>query len=118
MAGGGNYIPTTTYRSYPYASSVFPLNLLGSAYVSLPDYGNYISHQYCTYYGVVIHQQGLGFAGFEKIKTLDYMLNMESIETKDPEMFGVTTQVSSPCYHAAPAYKNHVHRSKRGKQNG
>ena len=96
MAGGGNYIPTTTYRSYPYASSVFPLNLLGSAYVSLPDYGNYISHQYCTYYGVVIHQQGLGFAGFEKIKTLDYMLNMESIETKDPEMFGVTTQVSSP----------------------
>ena len=104
MSDGGNYIPTTTYRSYPFASSVFPLNLLGSASVSLPNYGANVSNLYYTYYGAVIHQQGLGFCGFEKIKTKDFLQNIETVETKDPEMFGVTTRVDSPYKTATYSY--------------
>lgn len=113
MAEGGNYIPTTTSRSYPYASSIFPLNLLSSAYVTLPNYGNYIKHQYYTYYGAVIHQQGLGFCGFEKVRTFDYMLNMESVETKDPQMFGVTISLTSPL---KESFYNYIRNEESNKQ--
>ncbi|MGI6073564.1 MAG: RHS repeat-associated core domain-containing protein [Fermentimonas sp.] len=95
MLDNMNYVPTNTYYSYPYTPFTFPLNLLGSS-VTQCDYANYISNKYYTYYGAVIHQQGLGFVGFDQIKTKDMLTGIESTETKDPKMFGVTTKVSSP----------------------
>ena len=90
----GGCLFTSTVRSYPFASYIAPVNLLSSSIIYKDN--TPISHLYYTYYGAVIHQQGLGFCGFEKIKTLDYMLNMETVESKNPEMFGVTTSVTSP----------------------
>lgn len=94
MVERNNYIPTATSRNYPYNSFIAPLNLLSSTYTYKDN--TLISNNYFTYYGAVLHRTGLGFCGFEKIRTIDYVNNITTEEEKNPELFGVTIRVTSP----------------------
>jgi len=96
MTEAENYAQTTTSRSYPYASVVMPLNLLSQVKVNSADnLKSFVNNEY-SYEGAVMNMEGLGFCGFESISTTDIIQNTKSIETKDPEMFGVTLTVSNP----------------------
>ena len=91
----GNYYATNTYRSYPYCSFIAPLNLLQSSEIytgsNIP-----VKRYYYSYYGAVMHRTGLGFGGFEKVVTNENVENIMVEETRDPQLFGVTTMVDSP----------------------
>ncbi len=105
MTGRGyssNYIPTSTSRSYPYTSFIAPLNLLSSTTVYKDN--SQIANNYYAYFGAVLHRTGLGFCGFEKVKTIDFINNITTEEEKNPELFGVTTRVTSPLAEASYSY--------------
>lgn len=106
MAERNNYIPTATSRYYPYNSFIAPLNLLSSTFIY--NGNDQISNNYYTYYGAVIHRTGLGFCGFEKIRTIDYINNITTEEEKNPELFGVTTRVTSPVAEANYTYASNM----------
>ena len=91
----GNYYATSTYRSYPYFSLIAPLNLLRSSDIYTGSYTP-VKRYYYSYYGAVMHRTGLGFAGFEKVVTNEYVENITVEEIRDPQLFGVTTRVDSP----------------------
>jgi len=106
MAEKNNYIPTATSRFYPYNSFIAPLNLLSSTCIYKGN--DLVSNNYYTYYGAVIHRTGLGFCGFEKITTIDYINNITTEEEKNPELFGVTTMVTSPVAEANYTYASNM----------
>ena len=90
-----SYIPTTTSYSYPYFSYIGPLNLLRTSGIHTSNYKPQKQYYY-GYYGAVMHRTGLGFTGFEKISTHEYIEGVETVEIHNPKMFGVTTQVETP----------------------
>ena len=49
-----------------------------------------------TFYDGVWHNEGLGFLGFEKVVTRDWLSDQISTEIHDPKMFGVVTRVENP----------------------
>jgi hypothetical protein len=55
-----------------------------------------VKQYYYTWYGAVAHKTGLGFSGFEKVKTIEYVQNITVEEERDPLLFGVTIKVDSP----------------------
>ena len=91
-------------RSYSahngFKRQIFPLPLLKSSYSYLdPSLSSesQLSSLYYTYYDAVVNNRGLGFCGFGKVRTTDFMSvsNKEPvlIETHNPELFGVVTKV-------------------------
>ena len=107
---GSNYYATSTYRYYPYFSLIAPLNLLRSTNIYTNNY-TLVKQYYYTYYGAVMHRTGLGFNGFEKVRTTEYVENITSEEERNPEMFGVTTKTDSPyktiiCSYSQDYYSN------------
>ncbi|MDO5665847.1 MAG: RHS repeat-associated core domain-containing protein, partial [Bacteroidia bacterium] len=106
-----NYYPTSTNRYYPYFSFIAPLNLLQSTDVYT---GNItIKQYYYSYFGAVMHRTGLGFCGFEKVTTRDNIQNIETTEEKNPELFGVTTRVTSPLMTASYSYNRNESSNKK-----
>jgi len=106
-----NYFPATTSRNYPYSSFVAPINLLSSS--DLSNENGQVSNLYYKYYGAVTHRTGLGFGGFEKIETIDYINNTTTQEFHDPEMFGVTTHVTSPIKEVTYTYSRNEESNKQ-----
>ena len=47
------------------------------------------TNQFYTYWDAIYHTRGLGFCGFGKVRTMDYISGDESITVLDPEKFGV-----------------------------
>ena len=90
-----SYIPTTTSYSYPYFSYIGPLNLLRTSTIYTNNYKQQKQYYY-GYYGAVMHRTGLGFTGFEKISTHEYIEGVETVEIHNPKIFGVTTQIETP----------------------
>ena len=90
-----SYIPTTTSYSYPYFSYIGPLNLLRTSGIHTSNYKPQKQYYY-GYYGAVMHRTGLGFTGFEKISTHEYIEGVETVEIHNPKIFGVTTQIETP----------------------
>ena len=90
-----SYSPTATSYSYPYFAYVGPLNLLRTSAIYTNNYKQQKQYYY-GYYGAVMHRTGLGFTGFEKISTHEYIEGVETVEIHNPKMFGVTTQVETP----------------------
>lgn len=107
----GNYSSTTTSKSYPYSSFIAPLNLLSSSVISNDNVQ--VSNQDYNYFGAVMHRTGLGFSGFEKVDVIDNINNMTTQETHDPQMFGVTTHVTSPIKEATYVYTRNEESNKQ-----
>ena len=83
-----------------YAKCRFPLQLLYNTQTYLTPsmvYTEKISDLWYTYFDACVHTKGLGFCGFGKVRTTDFMsiTNKElvTIETKNPENMGVTTRL-------------------------
>lgn len=91
----GAYIPTSSANVYPYSSFFVPFNLLSRSYAYTADNKRYEQFSY-SYYGAVVHRTGLGFCGFEKIKTQNDISQTVSEEFHDPQRFGVTTKTVTP----------------------
>lgn len=91
----GNYINGSITRYYPYAPLIAPLNLLRSSYIYKDSY-TALKQYYYTWYGAVAHKTGLGFCGFEKVRTIEYVENITTEEERNPTLFGVTTKTDSP----------------------
>ncbi len=89
-----NYFSTETTFNYPFCSFIAPMNLIRQSEINTKT-GENISHYSYFYHGAVIHRTGLGFCGFEKVKTLDAVENMEIEEFHAPLLFGVVTKVES-----------------------
>ena len=101
---GSNYISTNTLKSYPYLSFTAPVNLLRTSTVYKGDGYTPLSNMYYSYFGAVMHRTGLGFCGFEKVKTIDYVNNITTEEERNPQLFGVTTKITSPTAEATYSY--------------
>ena len=91
-----------TYNSADgYAKCRFPLYLLYNtqSYLtpSLTGSGQ-LTNLWYTYSDACIHKRGLGFRGFGKMRTTDFMSATDkefvTIETRDPEKMGVTTRLA------------------------
>ncbi|WP_313381371.1 FG-GAP-like repeat-containing protein, partial [Proteiniphilum saccharofermentans] len=95
MVENDNYITSSISRSYPFFSLIAPLNLLRTSNIYMDNYRP-VKQYYYTWYGAVAHKTGLGFSGFEKVKTIEYVQNITVEEERDPLLFGVTTKVDSP----------------------
>ena len=58
-----------------------------------------VGNIYYTYYDACVNNKGLGFSGFGKIRSIDFMnltdKELVTIQTKDPERMGVITKVES-----------------------
>lgn len=80
-----------------YTKRRFPLQLLRNtrAYLSSEEQEVELVSALCyTYYDACVHNKGLGFCGFGKIRTVDFTTTSDSeltsVETKNPEKKGVT----------------------------
>ena len=90
-----------SYSSYNgFKRQMFPLPLLKSSYSYLDtslSSDSQLSSLYYTYYDAVVNNRGLGFCGFGKVRTTDFMSIADKepvlIETRSPELFGVVTKV-------------------------
>lgn len=98
-----NIDKTRTYSSADgYAKCRFPLPLLYNtqSYISSSLSGaGQVSDLWYSYSDACVHTRGLGFCGFGKVRTTDFLsvsvANKEpvTIETRDPEKMGVTTRL-------------------------
>lgn len=63
-----------------------------------------------SYQNATIHKQGLGFCGFRSIVATDLLRNESTVQTFNPEKFGVSVSVTSPreqiCYTYQTALSN------------
>ena len=94
---------TDTTRHYAstegYYKRRFPLQLLcdTETYISDQISNKLISKRHYTYYDACIHNKGLGFCGFGKIRTIDFSglsdFELTCTEVRDPENKGVTIRV-------------------------
>ena len=94
---------TDTTRHYAstegYYKRRFPLQLLydTETYISDQISNKLISKRHYTYYDACIHNKGLGFCGFGKIRTIDLCglsdLELTYKEVRDPENMGVTIRI-------------------------
>ena len=108
---------TDPTRSYSHSNGFFrqatPINVLYSSIVY--DGGTKLSSEvYYTYYDAITNSRGLGFSGFGKILSIDYVLNNYTTRILDPERYGIETQVSiAKSYGGTPystisySYDNH-----------
>ena len=87
--------PLTQTRAHPFASAIFPLQLLTSEIIQ-DNNENRLSHRTYTYHEAVMHRQGLGFCGFARMDTRDVIANRPFQEHRNPEMLGVVTRTVSP----------------------
>ena len=62
-----------------------------------------LENNYYTYWDVVSHNKGLGFCGFGKIRTIDYVSGTYTTKVLDPEKLGVVSEISiARSYNGAP----------------
>lgn len=104
MAGSDYVYQVDASRTYSksngYAKCRFPLQLLYNtqSYLSSSQTeASMLTNLYYTYFDACVHTKGLGFCGFGKVRTTNFMntTNKElvTIETRDPESMGVTTRL-------------------------
>lgn len=91
MSSGSTYYPSSVNRGFPFSSIIAPVNLVKN---TLSSHNDIIYHY--TYQGAVVHRQGLGFCGFEKVETFNNIQRTSVIEEYDPLMFGLKTKIDSP----------------------
>lgn len=92
-----NYIITSSCMStYPYSPLVQPINLLNYSNITSSDDSSLLAKNSYTFYDGVWHNEGLGFLGFEKVVTRDWLSDQISTEIHNPKMFGVVTRVETP----------------------
>ncbi|MFI3240183.1 MAG: RHS repeat-associated core domain-containing protein [Bacteroidales bacterium] len=87
-----NYVPSTKHYNFPYSSFIAPINLIRRSTSILN--GEYLRNEDYKYYGAVLHRQGLGFCGFEKIETTYNYIdgNKVLVDEFNPTMFGLKTK--------------------------
>ena len=112
MTENENYMTTSTNRYYPYISLIAPLNLLRTTNIYKDDY-TAVKQYYYTWYGAVAHKTGLGFCGFEKVRTIESVENIATEEERNPELFGVTTKTDSPYKTANYSYSRNEGSNKK-----
>lgn len=83
-----------------YVKARFPLQLLYNTQTYLtPDmlYSDKVNDLWYSYFDACVNKHGLGFSGFGKVRTTDFMgvadKELVVIETKEPQKMGVTTKV-------------------------
>lgn len=93
----------TVINSEGYAFKTLPIYVLASenAYMNESSYANRIGSKYYNYFNAVIHNWGLGFCGFSKIRTYDYSGGISEIEEEihEPQKRGVV--ISTKRYHGS-----------------
>ena len=90
----------TVSNASGYVFRTLPIYVLDSedAYLSERTYTGRYRSRYYSYFNGVVHNLGLGFCGFSKIRTFDYMAgNATEIveEIRDTQKRGVVTSVTS-----------------------
>ena len=97
-ATNGNVYQRDPLRSYSLSGGFFkqvvPINVLYRS-TALENGSRILSDVVYTYYDAAINNQGLGFSGFGKTRAFDLVSEAIVIETRDPEHFGVVTQIAS-----------------------
>ena len=94
--GSGYRYDRTVGYSYPYVSARAPLPLLTLARKRTDSSSQFSSSVSYSYVNAVYHCNGLGFLGFERVRTRDNISGITSEETRDPLMQGVVTRVETP----------------------
>lgn len=101
MASSNSVYFTDPFRAYNadtgFMKSRFPLQLLYNSQNYIPSSDNSyecLHNLYYSYFDACVHTKGLGFCGFGKVRSTDFvdMADEEpvSIETRDPERMGMT----------------------------
>ncbi len=103
-SGASTFYTKGSGAVFPYVNIAEKIPVLSASSVQVS--GKLVNRLNYTYKNAVIHRQGLGFCGFEKIETEDeygYKLTREY----DPYRFGVLTKETSP--YAVTTYTNTVY---------
>ena len=90
----------TVSNASGYVFRTLPIYVLDSedAYLSERTYTGWYRSRYYSYFNGVVHNLGLGFCGFSKIRTFDYLAgNATEIveEVHDAQKLGVVTSITS-----------------------
>jgi len=84
-----------------FSRSRIPLTVLRNSQIKSDN--QIVDNQYFTYWDAVVNNRGLGFCGFGKVRSIDYINGVYLTKTNDPERFGVTTQeIASYGYNSSP----------------
>ncbi|MDH6379089.1 RHS repeat-associated protein, partial [Dysgonomonas sp. PFB1-18] len=102
MMNSSMYRQTSYTPTLPYTKLFMDINLVNSTSVYSNDHQ--ISSTYYYYNDAVYHKQGLGFRGFQKITASDGIKNTSTVQTFDPQRFGVLTSIDGPTTQANLTY--------------
>jgi len=80
--------------TFPYENYLGPLWVAAATETYWND-TKYTSLSY-NYYNAILHRQGLGFRGFERVTTYDGITGRSSVQYFDPMQFGVSVKEVSP----------------------
>lgn len=94
LTAGSVYYTTSSQMSYPYTKLYTDLNVVSRSDVYSGS--TIVGSTSFNYQDAVIHRQGLGFCGFQKITTTDNIRNTVLNQTFDPVTFGALKSVDSP----------------------
>ncbi len=88
--------------TFPYQKFKGPTYLLAETQSWLNN--NKIGHVTYSYYNALLHRQGLGFRGFERITAYDQIRGQTNINYYDPLRFGVITKQETPLVSISNSY--------------
>ena len=96
----GSYVydSASSQTAFPYVSFHERIPLATSTEIRLDN--RVIDQNTYSYVNAVVHRQGLGFRGFERVIQTNHR-GQETIQSFDPTRFGVPTSVSSPSHEGA-----------------
>ncbi len=93
-----NKIPLTFPYNY-FIEHIYALKNLETIYNNIT-----LSSTSYKYTNPIIHRQGLGFRGFEKVTTKDNMRNLSTVQISDPTNFGIVKYIDSPTSFVSSEY--------------
>lgn len=91
-----------------YAGGMFVCSSMNKTSGSLTEDSQLFEYQNAT-----IHKQGLGFCGFRSIVATDLLRNESSVQTFNPENFGIPVSVTSPREQSCYTYQTALSNDKR-----
>lgn len=92
----------TTVLKYPYNAFMDDLNVISSTAFFANQVK--ISNNDYSYAAAVVNRHGRGFCGFSKIWIYDYLRDITTVQTFDPEKFGVQIGADSPITSSTSTY--------------
>ena len=98
--------------TYPYVNIQEPLSVIASSEIYMN--GSLIDNNSFTYHNAVIHRQGLGFCGFEKIAICNKKGD-KHVRTYDPCRYGILVSETAPTFENSYAYMTDIQANKIAK---